>query len=249
MSSDRETHRPPRGTYEVRRRSRRRLTPTRLFLYRMAVPVAIGLIRAWWAMLGRTTVLGDEHLRTALAAHGAVIPVYWHAHQLVLVRHLLQASRDGLQLGFLISPSVDGELPAMIVRRAGGHVIRGSSNLTGARALRDYYEAVAKGRVSPAVTPDGPSGPRRQFKPGAILLSQLTGKPMLPMAYAARWAWRFPTWDRFVLPLPLSRVALVIGEPVTVPRGLDAASLEAWQERMRAELESLYQQARAALGF
>ena len=247
MHPDDPKPRPPRGTYEVRRRSRRELTRTRRFLSRLAVPVAIGLIRLWWALLGRTTVLGDERLREALARHGSVIPVYWHAHQLIPMRRLLQASGEGLKLGFLISPSVDGELPAMLVRSAGGHVIRGSSNLTGARALRDYYEAVVKHRVSPAVTPDGPSGPRRQFKPGAILLSQLTGKPMVPMAYAARWAWRFPTWDRFVLPLPSSRVVLAIGEPVTVPRGIDAEALEAWQERMQAELEALFQQARAAL--
>ncbi len=247
MQPDDQKSRPPRGTYEVRRRSRRELTRTRLFLYRLAVPIAIGLIRLWWALLGRTTILGDERLREALARHGSVIPVYWHAHQLIPVRRLLQASGEGLKLGFLISPSVDGELPAMLVRRAGGHVIRGSSNLTGARALRDYYEAVVRNRVSPAVTPDGPSGPRRQFKPGAILLSQLTSKPMVPMGYAARWVWRFPTWDRFVLPLPCSRVVLAIGEPVTVPRGVDAEALEAWQEQMRAELEALFQQARAAL--
>ena len=247
MTPDEPKLRPPRGTYEVRRRSRRKLTPARLFLYRLAVPVAIGLIRLWWALLGRTTVLGDERLREALSRHGSVIPVYWHAQQLIPIRRLLDASGEGLKLGFLISPSMDGELPAMIVRRAGGHVIRGSSNLTGARALRDYYEAVVKNGVSPVVTPDGPSGPRRQFKPGAILLSQLTGRPMIPMAYAAKWVWRFPTWDRFVLPLPFSRVVLAIGEPVTAPRNLEAASLEAWQESMRTELEALFQQARAAL--
>lgn len=247
MNHDDHKPQPPRGPYEVRRRSRRQLTATRLFLYRLAAPVAIGLIRLWWALLGRTTVLGDERLSEALSRHGSIIPVYWHAHQLIPVRRLLKASGEGLKLGFLISPSVDGELPAMLVRRAGGHVIRGSSNLTGARALRDYYEAVVKNVVSPAVTPDGPSGPRRQFKPGAILLSQLTGKPMVPMAYAARWVWHFPTWDRFVLPLPFSRVVLAIGEPVTVPRGLGAAELADWQERMRAELETLFQQARTAL--
>lgn len=247
MNANEGNSRPPRADYEVRRRPRRKLTATRLFLYRLAVPLAIGLIRGWWAMLGRTTVLGEEHLRDAVGRHGAVIPVYWHAHQLIPVRRLLQASSEGLKLGFLISPSVDGELPAMIVRRAGGHVIRGSSNLTGARALRDYYEAVVRHGVSPSVTPDGPSGPRGEFKPGAIMLSQLTGHPMLPMAYAARRAWRFPTWDRFVLPLPLSRVVLAVGEPVTIPRGLDAPALEQWQARMRDELESLYLQARAAL--
>ena len=62
----------------------------------------------------------------------------------------------GLTPGFLISPSVDGTAPAMLARRLGGHVIRGSSTHTGARALKDFYEAIVKQRVSPAITPDGP---------------------------------------------------------------------------------------------
>ncbi len=47
----------------------------------------------------------------------------------------------------------------MIVRNLGGEVIRGSSTHTGARALRDYYQALARDGVSPAITPDGPRGP------------------------------------------------------------------------------------------
>jgi len=233
--------------YERKTRSSRRLTRTRLFLYRLAAPLAIGIVRLWWAMLPRTRVLGGEYLDAAVAQHGAVIPVYWHGQQLVPVRHLLRAADRGLKLGFLISPSVDGELPAMLVKRAGGHVIRGSSSATGARALRDYYEAIARLGVSPAMTPDGPHGPRRQFKPGAILLSQLSGKPVVPMAYAARHAWLFRTWDRFALPWPFSPVVLAIGEPVTVPKGLDAAALERWQETLGTELESLFDRARRAL--
>ena len=37
--------------------------------------------------------------------------------------------------------------------------------------------------------PDGPRGPRFTFKPGALLLSQMSGRPILPMAYAASRAW------------------------------------------------------------
>jgi lysophospholipid acyltransferase (LPLAT)-like uncharacterized protein len=239
---------PPRNTlYERQTRSSRRLTRTRLFLYRMAVPLALGLIRLWWAMLPRVRVLGQQHLDGALRGHPSIIPVYWHGQQLLPVRRLLQESARGLKLGFLISPSVDGELPAMLVKKAGGHVIRGSSSATGARALRDYYEAIAKQGVSPAITPDGPHGPRRVFKPGAILLSQLSGRPIVPMAFAARRVWLFPTWDRFALPWPFTRAVLAIGEPVTVPKGQDAASLENWQRTMGEGLERLYEQARAAL--
>ena len=51
---------------------------------------------------------------------------------------------------------MDGTAPAMLVERIGGHVIRGSSTATGARALRDYYETIVKQEISPAITPDGP---------------------------------------------------------------------------------------------
>jgi lysophospholipid acyltransferase (LPLAT)-like uncharacterized protein len=239
---------PPRNTlYDRQTRSSRKLTRTRLFLYRLAVPLAIGLIRLWWAMLPRVRVIGQRHLDAALKEHRSIIPVYWHGQQLLPVRHLLRESARGLKLGFLISPSVDGELPAMLVKRAGGYVIRGSSSATGARALRDYYEAISKHDVSPAITPDGPHGPRREFKPGAVLLSQLSGRPIVPMAYAAGRAWLFPTWDRFALPWPFTRTALVIGAPVIVPKGQDAASLERWQKTLGEALQRLYDEARAAL--
>ena len=46
---------------------------------------------------------------------------------------------QGVKPGFLVSPSVDGEFGAMVIRRMGGEVIRGSSSHTGARTLRDFY--------------------------------------------------------------------------------------------------------------
>jgi lysophospholipid acyltransferase (LPLAT)-like uncharacterized protein len=65
---------------------------------------------------------------------------------------------------------------------------------------------------------------------------------------AASRTWRFRTWDRFELPLPFSRVVLAYGEPVQMPRGLDAASLERMQAAMAQRLQALQVEARAALG-
>ncbi len=238
---------PPDSIYERRSRSSRSLTPTRRFLYRLAAPAAIAIVRLWWRWVRVVEVTGRERLEQAIATHGAVIPVYWHAQQLLPLKHLLDCRRLGLKLGFLISPSVDGELPALLVQRIGGVVVRGSSNTTGARALRDYYEAIVRQGVSPAMTPDGPRGPRRQCKPGPVLVSQLSGKPVVPMAYAASRVWLFPTWDRHVLPLPFSRAVLAIGEPVVVPKGLDAAGLQRWQDEFTARLDGLFQEAQQAL--
>lgn len=229
--------------------SSRRLTWGRRLLYRLATPVALLILRFWWLTCRITRVEGAEHLAAALARAPSLLPCYWHQHELFCARYLLDQRGRGLKLGFLISPSVDGEVPAQIARRLGAQVIRGSSTHTGARALRDYYQLLVKEQVSPVITPDGPNGPRFTFKPGAILLAQISGRPLLPMAYAASRAW-LVSWDKFVIPWPFARIAIAIGPPVSVPRTLetqDGAAVGALQRQMEQELHRLARVARAAL--
>ena len=232
--------------YRTTTRSGRRMTPARRALYRLVVPLAIGIIRAWWLMCRVVRVEGVANLEAALARAPSLVPCYWHQHQLYCGKYLVEQRARGLTVGWLISPSVDGELGAMMVRRFGGAVIRGSSTHTGARALRDYYQALTKDNISPVITPDGPRGPRFRFKPGALLLAQMSGRPILPMAYAASRAWLIK-WDKFVIPAPFSRIAIAIGPPCYVPRVTDAATLERLQGQMEQELKRLYEVARAAL--
>jgi lysophospholipid acyltransferase (LPLAT)-like uncharacterized protein len=232
--------------YEHQTRSGRRLTRGRVLLYKILVPVG-SLVRVVWLWSRVIRVIGAEHMAAALSRAPSFIPVYWHQHQLFCVKQLLEQRGAGLKLGFLISPSVDGEIGAMIVRNLGGVVIRGSSSHTGARALRDYYQALAHEGVSPAITPDGPRGPPWKFKPGAVLLAQLSGRPMVPVSYAASRAWKIK-WDRFVIPAPLSRIVIAVGEPVYVPKGLDAAGLTRVQSDMERRLHALFREASAALG-
>ena len=228
--------------YRQQTRSSRRLTRTRLALYRLLVPMAIFIGRTIWRWCARIRVAGTEHIAAALERAPSFIPVYWHQHQLLCVKPLLEMRSAGVKLGFLISPSVDGEIGAMLVRKVGGEVIRGSSSHTGARALRDYYQALAHDGISPAITPDGPRGPPWKFKPGAILLAQMSQRPIIPMAYAASRAWEI-MWDRFVIPKPFARAAIVVGEPVYVGKGLDAQGLSALQEQMERNLENLHREA------
>jgi lysophospholipid acyltransferase (LPLAT)-like uncharacterized protein len=232
--------------YRTGTRSSRRMSAARRLLYRIAVPLTLATIRAWWLLCRVVRVEGAHHLEQALGANPSLIPCYWHQHQLFCVKFLLEQRARGLKIGWLVSPSVDGELGAMLVSRVGGVAIRGSSTHTGARALRDYYQALVKDNVSPVITPDGPRGPRFKFKPGAILLAQMSGRPILPMAYAASRAWRIK-WDKFVLPMPFSRVVIIVGPPQFVPRALDAKGLEQLQQTLAQELKRLYEVARAGV--
>jgi lysophospholipid acyltransferase (LPLAT)-like uncharacterized protein len=233
--------------YQQVTRSSRRMTPTRRLLYRVGLPLALGLVRFFWFSYRVKRILGDEQMDAALRASGPVIPSMWHQHILLGAWYLLRKRPLGLRLGFLISPSVDGEVGAMIARRLGGFVIRGSTTYTGARALRDFYMAVAKEKVSPLVTPDGPTGPRYIAKSGAIMIAQLAGKPIVPIAYAASRVFKFRAWDRFILPWPFARIVLAVGEPIHVPKVISPAELEALQQMLQVVLKQLFERAQAEL--
>lgn len=232
--------------YQQHTRSSRSLTRGRLMLYRMLIPLARRLIGIVWRWCRIVSVTGTEHFSDALLRAPSFIPVYWHQHQLFCVRLLLECRSMGVKLGFLISPSVDGEIGAMLVRSMGAQVIRGSSTYTGARALRDYYQALTQDGVSPAITPDGPRGPVWKAKPGAILLAQMSQRPIIPMAFAASRAWHIQ-WDRFVIPWPLAKVSIVVGDPLYIPKGLDARGLEQFQAELEQRLHSLSEIATANL--
>ncbi len=222
------------------------MTPMRRFAWRIVAALGVGLIKMFWRTCRVVRVVGDEHAAQALSEKPSLIPVYWHQHQLFCAKYLLDQSPRGLKLGFLISPSVDGDIGVMIVSKFGGHSIRGSASHTGARALRDYYDALVKQGISPSITPDGPKGPRFVFKPGAILLSQMSQRPMLPLAFAASRAWLI-AWDKFVIPWPFSKIVIAVGAPRQVPRTLQPAALEALQKEMAVELKNLFATASNAL--
>ncbi len=227
--------------------SRRRLTWQRKLFYRLCVPIAMIVLRLLWLSYRIEKVIGEEHIPKLLAENKVFLPTLWHQHLFLCVKYLRRMYQRGLRLGFLISPSVDGEVAALVVQRIGGHVIRGSSTRTGAHALRTIYKAMREQHISPLITPDGPRGPRCEFKPGAIYLARISGTPIVPMAFAAARIKIFRTWDYFVLPLPFSRVVVAVGEPVYPKITPDPASVEQVQAEFSQKLADLFLEARASL--
>jgi hypothetical protein len=142
-----------------------------------------------------------------------------------------------------VSRSRDGEhITAVMAHLGFGETPRGSSSRGGVQALKAIVRLVRQERPV-AIPVDGPRGPAGVAKPGVVMAARMTGRPILPLAFAAHPALRFPSWDRTVLPLPFARV--VIHWLATVPVAGDA-SPEA-QERARAQLDARIRQATAAL--
>jgi lysophospholipid acyltransferase (LPLAT)-like uncharacterized protein len=185
--------------------------------------VAAMLVRALASTL-RVRVAGLEGVSGHWRHGTPVIYAVWHGRMLLMAWANARLRRtDGARpVTVLASRSRDGELLAAYVRRFGLDAVRGSSSRGGAAALRALAGAVRAGR-DVAVVPDGPRGPREQCRPGAVALAALTGAPLVPLAFAARPARRLATWDRFLVPLPFARCALVFGAPMHVTAGDDRA--------------------------
>ena len=205
------------------------------------------LARLLWQTCRIERVLGQEHAEAALAAGQPIIPCYWHQRQFFCVHYVIGLQARGIKIGFLVSPSKDGELAARVIDRLGAYSIRGSSTRTGAQAMRDLYQAIKRDGISPVTTPDGPTGPAQVFKSGTAMLAQLSGAPMLPISYAARKFWRLNTWDRFIIPRPFTRVVITVGEPRYVERGLPSDALEVVRRDMEHALQDLERAATAAV--
>jgi hypothetical protein len=212
--------------------------------YAVLVALARGLLWLLWKSCRVTVVKGAEHVAPGA---GPAVVVYWHQMHLFCAWLLVREARAGAALAVLTSPSVSGEVPAAMIRRWGMRAVRGSSTRSAGEALREMYGVVATDRQSLVLTADGPKGPLHEFKPGAVLLARMAKVPVVPMAYAASRCTRWGSWDRFIVPWPFSRVAVVVGEPWRVPAGFQMADLPAAARELGARLDALEAEAESLL--
>lgn len=225
----------------------RTMTLKRKIVYALATPLLRLILAGLWLTYRLVDIRGEAPLRQYAADRKPIIPCYWHQHHFVCAQYLRRFITQGIKLGFLISPSVDGEMPARVARHWGAEVIRGSTTRTGAQAMRDMYNLIAKQGVSPVTTSDGPQGPVHVFKVGDLLLSQLTQAALLPISYAADRVWTFRSWDQFMIPKPFARISICVGQPYTVPRGISVDDLEPHRLAMQNQLLNLAEQARCSI--
>lgn len=156
------------------------------------------------------------------------ILAFWHG-RLLLFGYLYKNQQDAYMM---ISQSRDGELISRFINYMGIKSIRGSSTRGGKGAFMNLARQIRRGYHA-AITPDGPKGPRYIAQKGAIYLSKISRAPIVPVTYNARRKKVFNSWDRFLFPLPFSRVIVIYGDPIVVPEDADSRMIE----EKRFELE------------
>ena len=168
----------------------------------------------------------------------------WHCHLLCPLFYAHHYYADSPPLVLMASPSRDGEFIASVARGLGFIVCSGSRRKGGVQALKQMAAYVRRGH-SCGLVADGSRGPARVAQKGILYLARETQAPIIPLAVAARRRITFKTWDRFELPLPFSRLRLLVGEPLAVPPGDRGPALEVRRRDLEARLNGLFQQSQA----
>ncbi len=133
----------------------------------------------------------------------------------------------------------DAEIIGLALERFGVKLIRGSGaggrkkDRGGMFALRMSLRELKAGR-SIALTADMPPGPARRAGLGIITIAKMSGRPILPVAAVTSRFRVLNTWSRFFINLPFSKLVLLSGDPVLVPKNADRALME----EKRLELET-----------
>jgi hypothetical protein len=176
-----------------------------------------------------------------IRANRPVLFAAWHCHLLAPLYHATRYYAAGPQLVLMASPSRDGEFIAAIARNLGFLVCTGSRRKGGVRALKEMAGYAARGH-SCGLAADGSRGPARVVQKGVIYLAREARVPILPVATACRRKITFQTWDRFELPLPLSRLAVLVGEPFPVGPDAKGPALEPTRRELEDRLNRLFRQ-------
>jgi hypothetical protein len=213
---------------------------SRLKRFQVAAIAAIGYpLIALLGLTLRLRVEGREHLDAMAVSGQPFILSVWHGRILPLSWFF---RRRGLVV--ITSQNFDGEWIARIIERLGYGTARGSTSRNARAALHQMVREIRAGR-STAFTLDGPRGPALEAKPGALWLASATGAPLLPAHAEAERYWALKSWDRTQIPKPFSRVAVVIGAPLPVPRRRSDDEMEDQRQALESVLEALGRRARA----
>jgi lysophospholipid acyltransferase (LPLAT)-like uncharacterized protein len=189
------------------------------------------IIRLWMSTMRVRMIAADGQEHPVDPRQQRYLYAFWHEGLLAPL-----ATRPKIRV--LISQHTDGEVIAQICQLLGIGVVRGSTARGGCQALlgmiRNQDETTHLG-----ITPDGPRGPRRQLKPGVVMIASQSGLPIVPVGIGFVRAWRFASWDRFALPIPGSTMVGIVGNPILVPRDLDRAALRDWVQFVEQQLLEL----------
>jgi hypothetical protein len=189
-----------------------------------------GHLAAWamklWSLTLRYNINGNAGIVQPEINPKPVIFALWHNRIFTMPPIWKLTGGKNRSTVVLTSASKDGSTLATAMEFFGIGSIRGSSSRRAVSALIGMKKALQEGK-DVCVTPDGPKGPRYRVQPGLLKIAQATGVDIIPIHIRYTSAWRLSSWDRFVIPKPLSKVTIIFDQPIRIQKDLTEEAFEA----------------------
>lgn len=135
------------------------------------------------------------------------VVAFWHGEMIPVWYAFAKFSSSAI-----VSNSKDGEILTTLLKKWGLSVIRGSSSKGGKEALELMIDEAKKGNFV-LITPDGPQGPAKKMKVGAVLTAIRANVPFYFANVKIEKSRIFEkSWDKFQFPYPFSRIFININE-------------------------------------
>lgn len=204
----------------------------------LTVPALASTVLRLLKISVRTETIGAANLTSLWEHNERSIISFWHDQLLLMV-----FGYPGKNAKLLISASKDGELLTRTMRFFNHETVRGSSSKGGRAAFKEML-SLGNTDADIVLTPDGPRGPRHELKDGVLQLAKLSGRPIVPMAFACSRGHRFGSWDRCLLPYPFSKGVYSFGKPLYYDKKED---IHVFREQLNAAMNLNQKQAEEKL--
>jgi len=168
-----------------------------------------------------------------------IILVFWHSRSMMMTKFWREIC-DGKfnPVAGLTSVHRDGKLMSKILQKLGLQIVEGSSTKGGVHAFMGALRGL-KNKVSLAMTPDGPKGPRQRMSEGVLYISKSSGIPIFLVAVGANKVKFFKSWDRYMLVKPFAKCEFEIAGPYYVDKNEDESEIQKKMLKMENKLNQM----------
>jgi lysophospholipid acyltransferase (LPLAT)-like uncharacterized protein len=167
-----------------------------------------------------------------------VVLAFWHEYNLIAAVAAQRRRRHRYHVSFSTRTFRGAVMDAMLRGLGAGSVaLPAPEDRAGSARLSLELARLGREGASPGVSPDGPIGPYRRAKPGALLVARESQLPLQPWAVSGRPSFRLTRrWDRHIVPLPFSRIRVHAAGPIEVPA---RTALKPLLARLQADLDAV----------
>ena len=204
----------------------------------LLAPIVVNYIKL---VVKTSTIVADppDYVERAKGLHPLIIAL-WHG-QFFLLPGIYPQEIPGRAI---VAKHDDAEALRRILKHFGLGLVRGAGaagrkrDRGGAEAAHGLIASLREG-FSIALTGDIPPGPARKCGLGIVLISSRSGRPIVPFAVATSRYRSVNSWSRMTINLPFSKLGIVMGDPIHVPREAGPAELEVYRKCVEEALNDV----------